>query len=481
MYDAGIMPEYVSTRSTGGEEPRTYGDVVIEGLAADRGLYVPTEYPSWSHDELKGLNGLPYDELFVRVKSFFVGGSIDLSTQQEHATTSYSAENFPDAEDGNVVPVREIAPKLYVQNLSLGPTAAFKDMALQPVAKEMAFELERRGTVLNILGATSGDTGSAAEAAVKGLANISLFMLSPAEGMSKFQSAQMGELSDERIHNITMPGRFGPLQDIVKDLNKEFDLGAVNSMNWGRVVSQIPYYVSGYLQAIEQSGGTIGDPVDFVVPSGNMGNALAAYLARKIGVPIRKIIIANNENAELHNLVQTGVYKNVDADITSSPSMDITKPSNYERVIHDILGNDPELTQKYMGQFEHAGLVDFRDIARPSDLLKQAGFDSGSSNHAKRVETIAWAHEQGTLIDPHTADGVWVARHQGGELKDLEVPTVCMETALPVKFEPIMEEALGFVPERPERFKGLRSVPGGFKILSGVVELKEYVRENLQS
>lgn len=471
------MPEYVSTRSTGEDAPLTYSDVVLEGIAPDGGLYIPKEYPSWSHEDLKALQGLTYEEIYLAVKSFFVGDSINTATQRQHAAAAYSPEKFPEAENGNIVPLRELDKNLFVVNLSLGPTGAFKDMALQPLGQEMDYELRRRGKRLLILGATSGDTGSAAEASVKGLDTIDLIMMSPEKGMSDFQQAQMDDLEGGNIENFAMQVPFDNLQKIVKEVSKELGLGAVNSINWGRVASQIAYYFSGYLQAIEASGKTIGDEVDFVVPTGNMGNALAAYLARKIGLPIRKIIIATNENSTTHELIQTGIYRKNDSRITTSPSMDIVVPSNYERVVHDQLGNDPDRTSSYYNQFEESGLVDFRDVGASSNLLTKAGFDSGASDHDKRIETIRWANERGTLIDPHTADAVWVARHQGGEEKALEVPTVCMETALWFKFEPTMEKAIGDLPERPERFRGLKNVPGGFKILSGMVELKEYIQE----
>jgi threonine synthase len=367
--------------------------------------------------------------------------------------------------------------------LSEGPTAAFKDMALQSIGQEMNYELNRRGQMLDILGATSGDTGSAAEAAVKGLGNVSLFMLSPLRGMSSFQRAQMGELSGDNIHNITVDTRFDQLQDWVKELNSdpEFaDLGAVNSINFGRVASQVAYYFSAYLQV---SDGKVGQEVDFVVPSGNMGNALAGYIARKLGLPIRRIIIATNENSGLDHLIQTGQYKSDPAVITTSPSMDIAVPSNYERVVHDVLGVDSKLTSLYMDTFNQTGFVDFRDIGRSAQLLKRAGFDSGTSNHKKRIQTIRQTYKNaGTIIDPHTADGVSVASGRG----TLEVPTICMETALPVKFETTIREALGFVPKRQPRFEAIEkdsSTDETFVVLKGdgITALKHYIRKNSPS
>jgi threonine synthase len=424
------------------------------------------------------LDSLSYPELFVKVKSLLVGDSMSIMAQMGLADAAYSQEKFPETHRGDIVPIRQIGSNLYIQDLSKGPTAAFKDLALQALGQDMNYELKRRGEVLNILGATSGDTGSAAEAAVKGLGSISLFMLSPLNGMSDFQRAQMGALSGGNIHNIAVDEPFDALQSKVKELNKDFpELGAVNSINFGRVASQVPYYFSSYLQVM---GGKVGGQVDFVIPSGNMGNALAGYIARKMGLPIRNIIIATNENSGLDHLIQTGRYKKEPSHITTSPSMDIAVASNYERVIHDVLGADPDRTRLYMEQFERTGMVDFRDIGRSADLLKQAGFDSGISNHEKRVRTIQRVYKDTkSVIDPHTADGVGVALERG----QLDVPTICMETALPVKFEPIIFEALGFVPKRQARFEGFHDssdknfvmLPGG---ALGSVALKKYIQEN---
>jgi threonine synthase len=477
------MPEYVSTRLDGDNDPRSYSDVLLEGLAPDGGLYVPTEYPLLTPTQIEGFTDLSYADLFVKVKSLFVGDSIDLETQVKLSHAAYSQENFPETREGNIVPVRKIGDNLYIQDLSEGPTAAFKDMALQSLGQDMNYELNRRGQMLDILGATSGDTGSAAEAAVKGLGNVSLFMLSPMTGMSSFQRAQMGALSGDNIHNIAVDTRFDQLQDWVKELNSdpEFaDLGAVNSINFGRVASQVAYYFSAYLQV---SGGKVGQEVDFVVPSGNMGNALAGYIARKLGLPIRTIIIATNENSGLDHLIQTGQYKREPAVITTSPSMDIAVASNYERVVHDVLGTDPELTSLYMDTFNQTGLVDFRDIGRSAKLLKRAGFDSGTSNHEKRIRTIQQTYKNaGTIIDPHTADAVSVASERGR----LEVPTICMETALPVKFEATITEALGFTPKRQQRFASIEESAdssGAFFVLKGdgVSALKDYIRNNSPS
>lgn len=443
--------KYVSTR--GGGELIGYKDVILQGLAPDGGLYVPESYPKIDLEFLKNLKDKTYAEIFVAVNSLFVDEEIELETQKQLAEAAYMPEKFMDAKNGNITPVSEVNGRIYLQQLSLGPTAAFKDMAMQPLGQHLNYVLEERDETLRILGATSGDTGSSAEAAMKGLPRVSLTMLSPAEGMSAFQKAQMSMLSGGNIQNLSVTGHFDDCQDMVKALKRtpEFaDLGAVNSINWGRVAAQLAYYFSGYVQAC----GEIGKEIDFVVPSGNFGNVLAGYIAKKMGVPIRRLIVASNENDVMHRLIQTGVYEQQGgAHVTTSPSMDITKASNYERVLPDIFGNK-ETAKKYMEQFDSTGRVSFEDFGAGIDSMKRLGFDSGASTHADRLESIRWANEYGVVIDPHTADAVTVAR-QFAEREADDTPLVCMATALPVKFEDTIAEALGSIPARPKRYENL--------------------------
>lgn len=469
------MTNYISTRDP--QHVRlSYTDVLLQGLAPDKGLYVPKVCPSLGLDTFKALSSKPYTELFTAIKGLFVGDSIDPATQEELAHKAYAHDKFPDSKNGNIVPVSEISPGLYLQQLSLGPTAAFKDMALQPLGQDMQYVLGKRGESLTLLGATSGDTGSAAEAAIKGLDNIKLFMLSPEEGMSDFQKAQMGSLSGDNIFNISIPGRFDDCQDLVKTIKQDPEfagLGAVNSINWGRVASQIPYYVSGYLQVV---GNDVGKPVDFVVPTGNFGNVLAGYYARKIGLPIRRLIIATNENDVLNTLIQTGTYQRPSsAHVTSSPSMDITVASNYERLVFDLFDGDAMRTKSYMEQFEKTGLVRFSDFAMANNVLKKHGFDSVRSQANDRLDSIRWAYEKSKIvIDPHTADGVTAARTK----QDPSVPIVCMSTALPVKFEPTIRQALGFIPDRPTRFRNLEvQSESGFTVIANKPDdVKNFIR-----
>ena len=468
----------VSTRDAG-KEGRSYTDVLLAGLAPDGGLYVPDEYPKLTTETLQSLVGKPYVDVSFAVKKLLVGGAIEDDTLRRLIETAYSTEQFVGTEDGNTTPVYSVGDGFYLQNLSLGPTAAFKDMALQLLGQEMNYELEKREETLRILGATSGDTGSAAEAAMKGLERITLFMLSPEIGMSDFQKAQMGMLSGGNIFNVSIRGRFDDCQDLVKEIkgDPEFaDLGAVNSINWGRISAQVPYYVSGYLQVANE----VGDPVDFVVPSGNFGNVLAAYIAKRMGLPIRRLIVATNENDVLHKLFTTGVYELTPAEVTSSPSMDISKASNYERLVYDILGRDGEKVQKYMETFSRDNKVDLRDFGLDETAFAEFGFMSGASSHEKRLEAIRKINDAaGIVIDPHTADGVSVG-HEFFEA-DEGVPMVSMMTALSVKFEDTIREALGEVPERPVHFEGIEKYISdeNFEVMDIDSEaLKAFIRSN---
>ena len=406
------------------------------------------------------------------MKRKLVDGAIPDDVLKKLINAAYAPEIF-EGGGSTVTPVTEIARDLYLQNLSLGPTASFKDMAMQILSREMEYQLGVENKNLFILGATSGDTGSAAEAGVQGMERIKLCMLSPEEGISVFQKAQMGSLSGDNIFNVSIRGRFDDCQDLVKAVkgDPEFsDLGAVNSINWGRISAQTAYYFAGYLQVAKK----IGDPVDFAVPSGNFGNAFSAYVAKKMGLPIRRIIIATNENNVLDRLFKTGIYESRPAAVTSSPSMDISKASNYERLFFDVSGQDAKKTREYMQVFNKAGRVDMKDFGFDKSVFVERGFVSGTSTHANRLATIQKTYKDSqTIIDPHTADGVYVAQ----QLKE-DVPVVCMATALPLKFEDTIQEALGFVPERPEQFKGLEErTSGGFTVMDADVDkLKTFLR-----
>jgi threonine synthase len=341
-------------------------------------------------------------------------------------------------------------------------------MAMQLLGNLLEYELARRGEELNILGATSGDTGSAAEYAMRGKTGIRVFMMSPHRKMSAFQTAQMYSLQESNIFNLAIEGVFDDCQDIVKavsgdaDFKRRHRIGAVNSINWARLVAQVVYYFFAYFQVTEENS----SKVDFAVPSGNFGNICAGHVARMMGLPISRLVVATNENDVLDEFFRTGVYRvrcRADTYETSSPSMDISKASNLERFVFDLLGRDASRTRSlFYSQLRERGLFDLSGDPAFAQIPTRFGFRSGRSTHADRLETIrdTWRRFN-SLIDPHTADGVKVAREHANP----ETPMIVPETALPVKFAGIIREALGREPDRPQRFDGVEDLPRRVKVL----------------
>lgn len=476
------MSELVSTRDPL-SQPHSYGDALIQGLAADGGLFVPA-YGLYPDADLHLLAGKNYPSLAAEIVSRFIGASfpfIDLSKMSDEA---YSGESFDVSEIGNLPPVQEILPNIFVADLSTGPTEAFKDYPMQFVGRQMDFilSLPNGEDLLLALGATTGDTGPAAEAALATRKHLGLVMLSPNEGMAPYQKGQMGMYSEtdenrNNITNVTVNGNFDDCQALVKQImgEEEFkELGAVNSINWGRVVAQIPYYFSAYFQAV---GDNIGDPVDFVVPSGNFGNMMAGHIARKMGLPIRNLIAATNENNTLDNFIQRGEYFHKKRLVTSSPSMDIAGASNIERLVYELLGCDPVRTIEYAKRFK-AGHVDLKAFGLPRNVFCQAGIDSGTSTHEDRIKTIQDVYvASNKVIDPHTADAVHVARHKIDPKENVKI--ICLGTASPVKFEHTIREALDFVPPRkPSQENVEKYADTGFTVIDpDPAALRVIVRE----
>ena len=324
----------------------------------------------------------------------------------------------------------------------------------------------QRGQTLKILGATSGDTGSAALYAMRGRERIEVFMLSPHGRMSPFQAAQMYSVNDANCVNLAVRGVFDEAQDIVKEINQdaafksEQHIGTVNSINWARVVAQVVYYFKGYFAATRNDG----ERVSFAVPSGNFGNIYAGHIARRMGLPIDTLICATNENDVLDEFFRTGVYRIRAPDrvhATSSPSMDISKASNFERLMFDLYDGDAKRVEAAWQQLESNGEFHI-DAAQLRRVREEFGFVSGASSHAQRIDTIRAAHsEYGVIIDPHTADGLAVARRTASLS-----PILVLETAQPAKFEATIIEALGFAPERPPSYRGLEQLPQKVEIIN---------------
>ena len=498
---------YISTR--GDPTERGFSEILLEGLAPDGGLYLPTHYPKIDDATLarwRGLygNGRPggYADLAFEILSLYITAipAADLLAlaHKTYTRATYGSEA--------IVPVRRLEPGMHIQALSNGPTLAFKDMAMQLLGNLFEYELARRGETLNILGATSGDTGSAAEYAMRGKHGVRVFMLSPNGRMSPFQQAQMFSLQDANIHNIAIEGVFDDCQDIVKavsndlDFKRKYKIGTVNSINWARLLAQVVYYFAGYFQVTSGApetgaaglspegsappwGGPAAAPsnteqVSFAVPSGNFGNVCAGHVARMMGLPIAQLVVATNENDVLDEFFRSGRYRvrgSAETHETSSPSMDISKASNFERFVFDLLGRDGARVAEHFG----AGLArdgGFQLNAEETSRIAGFGFVSGSSSHADRLATIrsTW-HQHQDMIDTHTADGLKVAREHGLP----GVPMVVLETALPAKFAATIEEALGRSPLRPAALEGIEALPKRFTVMAvDLAQVKAFVEQH---
>jgi threonine synthase len=465
--------KYISTR--GQSEPQSFLQILLGGLAPDGGLYLPESYPQVSHEELASWRDYNYAELAYAVLSKFAT-DIPADDLKRIITKTYTAEVYchtrPNESASDITPVRTLEPGLHILALSNGPTLAFKDMAMQLLGNLFEYALGRTGESLNILGATSGDTGSAAEYAMRGKQGIRVFMLSPHGKMSPFQRAQMFSLQDPNIHNLAVRGVFDDCQDIVKAVSNDLEfkakykIGAVNSINWGRISAQIVYYFKAYLTV----AANIGDPVSFSVPSGNFGNICAGHIAHMMGLPVRRLIVATNENDVLDEFFKTGHYAPRSQTLhTSSPSMDISKASNFERMIYDAVGRDGDAVRELWAKVDKGQGITLS--GEQFGRVKQFCFVSGRSAHADRVATIRAIYEKyGEMIDPHTADGLKV----GLEYREAAVPLICLETALPAKFEETIREALGRDPERPADLQGLERLPQRVEVMDNDVESVKY-------
>ncbi|MBU9648205.1 threonine synthase [Burkholderia multivorans] len=475
---------YISTRGAGIGERHTFSDILLAGLAKDGGLYLPVEYPQVSADELARWRALPYADLAFEILSKFCD-DVPADDLRAIARRTYTADVYRHTRHGenahDITPMKTLGTEhgapLALLELSNGPTLAFKDMAMQLLGNLFEYTLAKHGETLNILGATSGDTGSAAEYAMRGKAGVRVFMLSPHKKMSAFQTAQMYSLQDPNIFNLAVEGVFDDCQDIVKAVSNDHafkaqhKIGTVNSINWARVVAQVVYYFKGYFAATRSND----ERVSFTVPSGNFGNVCAGHIARMMGLPIAKLVVATNENDVLDEFFRTGAYRVRSAENTyhtSSPSMDISKASNFERFVFDLLGRDPARVMQLFRDVEEKGGF---DLAASGDFARVAefGFVSGRSSHADRIATIRDVFSRyGTTIDTHTADGVKVAR----EHLDAGVPMIVLETAQPIKFGETIREALEREPERPAAFDGLESLPQRFEVVKAdAQQVKDFI------
>ncbi|NMG30404.1 threonine synthase [Aromatoleum evansii] len=480
--------KYLSTR--GHAARPEFCDILLGGLAPDGGLYLPETYPQVTRAELDAWRGLSYADLAFAILSKFIT-DIPAGDLKAICDKTYTADVYrfvrPGDSAADITPVHWLEPGRFgLLELSNGPTLAFKDMAMQLLGNLFEYVLDKRGETINILGATSGDTGSAAEYAMRGKHGVTVFMLSPHGKMSAFQRAQMYSLQDANIYNIAVTGMFDDAQDIVKAVSNDatfkakYKIGAVNSINWARVAAQIVYYFKGYFAATKSND----EQVAFCVPSGNFGNICAGHIARQMGLPVAKLILATNENDVLDEFFHTGVYrprKAAETHVTSSPSMDISKASNFERFIFDLVGRNPQRVAELWKSVDAGGAFDLAASGEFADILNYA-FISGRSTHADRLATIRQVFDTyGTMIDTHTADGVKVAWDCADSVP-AGVPLLVLETALPVKFAETIREALGREPERPAELEGIEALPQRVEVMAPDVEaVKRFIVEHLEA
>lgn len=453
---------YVSTRCSA--PALEFEDVLLVGLARDGGLYVPEAWPSFAPEDLAALAGRPYAEVAFRIVRPFVGGAIaddDLGTMIEAAYRDFGHKA--------VAPLVHLGPGEFALELFHGPTLAFKDFALQLLGRLFDYVLQKRGRRVTIVGATSGDTGSAAIEAFKGRAACDVFILHPKGRVSDVQRRQMTTVLDPNIHNLAIEGNFDDCQALVKTLfndipfRDEFHLSAVNSINWARIMAQIVYYVTAALE--------LGAPhrkISFAVPTGNFGDVYAGYAAKRIGLPIERLIVATNANDILRRFFETGRYAQGRVQPTTSPSMDIQVSSNFERLLFDLCRRDGAEVAELMRIFDRDKAIELG-----SNVLgvAKAEFSAGRAKEDEVLATIAAVHrESGYVLDPHTAVGVAVGRKTP---RDAGTPLVTLATAHPAKFPDAVERATGIRPAlpprladlmtRPERSSDLANDPGALK------------------
>jgi threonine synthase len=467
--------KYISTRAANpaAADRKQFCEILLEGLAPDGGLYLPETYPQVSDATLaewrKVYHEQGYAALAFEILSLYID-DIPAADLRALCEKTYTAAVFG---TGEIVPLRHLEDGLWIEALSNGPTLAFKDMAMQLLGNLFEYELARRSEELNIFGATSGDTGSAAEYAMRGKKGVRVFMTSPHERMSAFQQAQMFSLQDANIYNIAIKGVFDDCQDLVKavsndlEFKRKYKIGTVNSINWARLLAQVVYYFAGYIQATT----TNDQKISFAVPSGNFGNVCAGHVARMMGLPIDKLVVATNENDVLDEFFRTGVYRvrgSADTHETSSPSMDISKASNFERFVFDLLGRDgARVKALFADALAKDGKFDLSADPTFAQAASRYGFVSGKSTHANRLDTIRDTWERhGMVIDTHTADGLKVALEQRAP----GIPMVVLETALPIKFAETIVEALGRQPERPPKFDGIEDLPKRLLVMDADVD-----------
>ncbi|MBN8242061.1 threonine synthase [Nitratireductor aquimarinus] len=455
-----MATDYISTR---GDAPALgFSDAMLAGLARDGGLYVPREWPHFSADDIRAMRGLSYSEIAFRVLSPFVGDEIAPATLRRIIEESYATFRHP-----AVCPLVQTGPNEFILELFHGPTLAFKDVAMQLLARLMDHVLAERGERVTIVGATSGDTGGAAIEAFAGTERADVFILFPEGRVSPVQQRQMTTSGAPNVHALAVKGNFDDCQALLKDMFNDHafrdgvSLSGVNSINWARVMAQIVYYFTAAL--------SLGGPdrtISFTVPTGNFGDIFAGYAAKRMGLPVDQLVIATNDNDILARTLATGEYATRGVVPTTSPSMDIQVSSNFERLLYFASGGNVDEIRRYMQSLKQSG--SFTVEEKTLEAIR-AEFAAGRSDMAETAGTIGSVlEESGYLLDPHTATGVKVARG----LEASSAPMVVLSTAHPAKFPQAVKDASGVEPPLPawlgdlmERKESFTVVPSDLKLL----------------
>lgn len=462
------------------DNPTPVSEAILNGYAPGNELYNYSSYPEMSFEELKGLRGANYQTVFYEVTKKLLGSAIPDDVLRATSEDVYSSGNF-DFDEGNLR-FTTLPSGVHVVGLSDGPTGAFKDMAMQPLARWMSYLQGAKGReLLTILLSTSGDTGPAALEAFGGLPNIEIVNMMPKEGVYPFQWAQMAKAADKPgVHVLELAGAFSDINDLQMQADLAYDLGSVNSVNIARIIAQVPYHVASYLKAIELEGKEIGDPVDISIPSGNFGNALSAIIARKMGVPFRNIIVATNENNTLDTLLSEGNFKLSEFQHTDSSAQDIRMPSNIWRYFSMLYGNDPEKVSHTYDTLMSAGSVAIKDVGVEDESLLE-GVTSSTIRKDQRAQVVkdVYVSSNGQImIESHTANAV--AAVEELRANDPDVPMIVPETAKPFKFDDYMMRTIGQKPPRPDRFVGLEESQRGKELaqVANLEDLLAYLKEH---
>ncbi|HEY3308554.1 MAG TPA: threonine synthase [Desulfuromonadaceae bacterium] len=449
--------QYISTR--GGIKPIRFKDAVMMGLASDGGLLLPESYPRVTSEQLASWSKLTYPQLAFEITSLFVDDippdNLKVLINKSYATFSHPEVTPVVHEDG-----------MYILELFHGVTLAFKDVALQFLGNLFEYILNERGEHLNIVGATSGDTGSAAIHGVRGKKGINIFILHPQGKTSPVQALQMTTVTDANVHNIAIKGTFDDCQNMVKELfndlefKEKYSLGAVNSINWARVLAQVVYYFYAWLRVTDQGE----KAVSFSVPTGNFGDIFAGYVAKRMGLPIEKLILATNENNILTRFINAGDYSLSSVVSTVSPSMDIQLASNFERYLFHLYHEDSDRVRAAFVELKETGRIGF---SKDEIAQVQSEFCSASVNQSQTIETIANFHKAtGYLLDPHTAVGVRAAQ----DLLPPTVARVCLATAHPAKFVEAVEKATATPTPVPPAIAALKGLPTRCEVMEADLE-----------